>query len=79
MPETGSRILLLQRLTLCLCFNAPFADAPAQIRSMGRLVLVCARASIANCKRDRGDECCPHFSFPVLLRLGRSLDGKRVR
>ena len=75
----GVAHLLLSRLTLCLRFNALFTGGLCTSARWGSVDLRLRQCANRKCEFDRNDECRPHFNSPVLLRLGRSLDGKPVR
>jgi hypothetical protein len=74
----GVAYLLLPRLTLCLCFNAPFADGLHRSARWGPVGLRLRLCANRKCKRDCDDECSPHFSSRVST-VEMSLDGKPVR
>jgi len=71
--------LLLPRVTLCLCFNAPFAGGlhrSARWEPVSPRLRLCANRK---CRRDCYDECRPHFIFSRVTTGGGSLGGKPVR
>jgi hypothetical protein len=75
----GVAYLLLPRLTLCPCFNAPFAGGLHRSARWDRSALVAPVPQSQIVKVIATTSAVRISASPVLLRLDSSLDGKPVR